>query len=92
MSEVEQRVSLRELHSRTGHYVRQARQHRIVVTDNGEPIAEIRSLTGGGEDAPYFANRKLLPKYKKLQKSGALRPRVGRRDITELISEDRDAR
>lgn len=38
-------------------------------------------------EAPYFARRKLLPEFKKLMESGALR---GGRDSTEMISEDRD--
>ncbi len=37
-----------------------------------------------------WANRKLLPAYEVLVKSGALKPRPGDRDITDLISEDRD--
>lgn len=41
-------------------------------------------------EAPHFARRKLLPEFKKLMESGALRPRPGDRDVTELISEDRD--
>jgi hypothetical protein len=39
---------------------------------------------------PYFARRKLLPAFKKLQESGAFRPKPGDRDITDLISDDRD--
>ncbi|MBI3247535.1 MAG: hypothetical protein HYZ50_13615 [Deltaproteobacteria bacterium] len=38
-------------------------------------------------EVPYFARRKLLPEFKKLMESGALR---GGRDSTEMISEDRD--
>ena len=41
-------------------------------------------------EVPYFARRKLLPEFKKLMESGALRPRPGDRDVTDLISEDRD--
>lgn len=41
-------------------------------------------------EVPYFARRKLLPEFKKLMESGALRPHPGDRDVTELISEDRD--
>lgn len=38
-------------------------------------------------EVPSFARRKLLPEFKKLMESGALR---GGRDSTEMISEDRD--
>ena len=41
------------------------------------------------EQVPYFARRVLLPEFKALMDSGALK---GGRDVTELISEDRDAR
>jgi hypothetical protein len=41
-------------------------------------------------EVPYFARRKLNPEFKKLMESGALKPRPGDRDVTELISEDRD--
>lgn len=41
-------------------------------------------------EVPYFARRKLNPEFKKLMESGALRPRPEDRDVTDLISEDRD--
>jgi hypothetical protein len=40
--------------------------------------------------ALYWANRKLLPEFEAAQKAGAYRPNLGDRDITELISNDRD--
>lgn len=40
----------------------------------------------------YWANRKLLPEYSRLQAQGAFKPKPGDRDISELISEDRDDR
>ena len=39
-----------------------------------------------------WANRTLLPEFARLQAAGAFRPRSGDRDITELISEDREDR
>lgn len=36
-----------------------------------------------------FAQRKLLPGYAMLEKKGALVPRKGDKDITDLITEDR---
>lgn len=34
-------IPVRELHARTGHYVRKALQQRIVITDRGKRIAEL---------------------------------------------------
>jgi prevent-host-death family protein len=46
-----QRVGVRELKTRLGAYLRQVRQGRtLVVTDRGDPIAELRPL-GTGTDA-----------------------------------------
>lgn len=45
------------------------------------------------EPAPsYWANRKLLPEFEAAQRAGAYRPKAGDRDITDLISDDRDGR
>lgn len=51
---------------------------------------ELGSVRATEHAIPYFARRKLNPEFKKLMKSGALKPRPGDRDVTELISEDRD--
>lgn len=48
----------------------------------GDRVAEPR--------APYFARRKLRPGFKALMDRGALRPRPGDRDVTDIISEERD--
>lgn len=45
-----------------------------------------------GPAISYWANRKLLPEFAAAQKSGSYRPKPEDRDITELISEDRDDR
>ena len=47
---------------------------------------------GETEPKPFGQRRKLLPSFRKAAKAGAFRPPPGARDITELISEDRDAR
>ncbi|MCC5805440.1 MAG: type II toxin-antitoxin system prevent-host-death family antitoxin [Opitutales bacterium] len=45
MSDLE--IPIRELHARTGHYVRKAAaQGRILVTHRGQPMAELRPLSG----------------------------------------------
>jgi prevent-host-death family protein len=83
-------VSVRELHARTGHYVRKAAaRQRVIVTDNGVPVAELNSFNQPGS-LPFFAKRALRPAFRKLAKSGRLHPRPGAKDITTLISEDRD--
>jgi prevent-host-death family protein len=84
-------VTVRELHARTGHYLRKATgQQRVIVTDNGTPIVELTPLMPEAPSTPYFARRKLRPEFKKMMEQGDLRPRPGDRDITNLISEDRD--
>jgi len=34
-------IPVRELHARTGHYVRKAARQRIVITDRGKRVAEL---------------------------------------------------
>lgn len=42
---IDYEVPIRELHARTGHYVRgPSTRGRIVVTDGGVPVAELRGL------------------------------------------------
>jgi prevent-host-death family protein len=83
-------VSVRELHARTGHYVRKAAaRQRVIVTDNGVPVAELTSFTRPSSP-PFFAKRPLRPAFRKLAESGRLHPRPGAKDVTILISEDRD--
>lgn len=48
-------VSLRELHARTGEWVREAsRSGAVVVTDNGRPIARIVPESANAA-LPFFA-------------------------------------
>ena len=83
-------VSVRELHARTGHYVRKATaRQRVIVTDNGHAIAELVPLTSTSS-TPFFSQRPLLPAFKKMMAKGKFRPRPQDRDITDLISQDRD--
>lgn len=76
-------ISIRELHTRTGHYVRRAAKEPITVTDRGEtiarlvPVAEPTGLT--------FAERRLRPGFKRF-----LATPLGGTDSTQMISEDRD--
>lgn len=86
-------VSIRDLHARTGHFVRKASEMPVIVTDNGKAVAEIKKLTKSTKPtkAPgsYWANRKLRPEFKKLVKSGALRPKPGDKSIDEILDEGR---
>ena len=54
---------------------------------------ELEMSPPGAEEGKFFwERRKLLPEYEKAMKAGAFRPAMGARDVTDLISEDRDAR
>jgi prevent-host-death family protein len=80
-------ISIRELHERTGEYIRQAAQTgEIYVTDRGKTVARIVPEHHQPE-TPYFARRKLTPAFRKLMKDGKLRRGP---DSTAIVSEDRD--
>jgi prevent-host-death family protein len=80
-------ISIRELHEKTGEYIRRAAEAgEIYVTDRGRTVAKIVPQREPAE-TPYFARRKLTPAYRKLMKSGKLR---GGTDSTRIVSEDRD--
>ena len=72
-------IPVRELHARTGHYVRKAASNvEIVVTERGVPAARLTPLnpiSGKGQAATISERRKLLPEYRRLAESGALRSR-----------------
>lgn len=78
-------VSIRELHEKTGEYVRKvAETGEIYVTDRGKTIAKIVPQQPEHE-VPYFARRKLTPAFKKI-----MHKLKGGTDSTVIISEDRD--
>lgn len=83
------RVSLRELHERTGTLVRSARRlGGLVVTDRGAPIARIEPVDARRELNP-FLSRTVLPAYQRLLESG----RLGRGpDSSRVVSDDREGR
>lgn len=82
-------VSIRDLHARTGHFVRKAAEMSIIITDNGKPVAEIKPVPPieAHKTVPYFARRKLLPGFKKLMESGALRPIPGHKSIDAILDD-----
>lgn len=56
-------VSIRELHTRTGHYVRLAANVPITVTNRGEIVARLVPIS---EPGSTFATRRLRPGFKRL--------------------------
>jgi hypothetical protein len=73
---------------------------KIRAVEQGQTLKEIvlaslrRELETDGNPPSNggWANRRLLPEFARHQAAGAFRPPTGARDITDLISEDRDAR
>ncbi len=78
-------ISIRELHRRTGQWVRSARRYgAIVVSDRNVPVAK---LTPVSEELPVnrFKNWKPLKRF-----ASALNRPVTGRPVQDLISEDRE--
>jgi prevent-host-death family protein len=89
-------VGARELKVRLGKYLRRVRQgRRLVVTDRGQPVAELRPIEGESAMASILAALEARgavtrPTQKKLP---AFRPIVSRgRPASEAVVEDRDDR
>jgi prevent-host-death family protein len=80
-------VSIRELHEKTGAYIRKAAETgEIYVTDRGKVIAKIVPQEDQ-PSTPYFSRRRLTPEFGRLVKTGKLR---GGTDSTQIVSDDRD--
>jgi prevent-host-death family protein len=80
-------ISIRELHEKTGQYIRKAAETgAIYITERGRIIAKIVPQEEH-PPTPYFARRTLTPAFAKLMKAGKLR---GGADSTDIVSEDRD--
>lgn len=80
-------ISIRELHEKTGEYVRKAADvGEIYITDRGKTVAKLVPQQEASQ-SPYFARRKLTPAFRKLMKTGKLR---GGTDSTRIVSDDRD--
>ncbi len=78
-------ISIRELHERTGAWVRRAVElGAITVTERGKPLVRLQSILDVKPANP-FQERRLRPGYARL------RGKLGRgTDSTTIVSEDRD--
>ncbi|HEY4302635.1 MAG TPA: type II toxin-antitoxin system prevent-host-death family antitoxin [Candidatus Didemnitutus sp.] len=77
-------VSIRELHTRTGHYVRAAAREPLAVTERGAAIARLVPLSEPA--GRTFAERRLRPGFKRFLATPLRRGT----DSTRIVSEDRD--
>jgi antitoxin (DNA-binding transcriptional repressor) of toxin-antitoxin stability system len=78
-------ISIRELHRRTGAWVRSARRYgSILVRDRNQPVAKLTPVTSE-PPANQFKNWKPLPKFAKALN----RPARGK-PVQDIVSEDRD--
>ncbi len=81
-------IPIRELHARTGHYVRKAAAHgSILVTHRGQPMAELRPLSKdpSGATGAKWSERKLLADFAAVEHEP-----VGGLDSSLAVAEDRD--
>ena len=78
-------ISIRELHAKTGAWVRKAAEiGAITVTERGRPVARLEAVPEGRAANPFRA-RRLRPGYARL------RGKLGEgTDSTAIVSEDRD--
>jgi prevent-host-death family protein len=80
-------ISIRDLHARTGHFVRRAAEMPVIVTDNGKPVAEISGAmvaTGGKAKKATWARRPLVASYAKLATKA-----IGGTDSAVMVAEER---
>ena len=91
-----QRVGVRELKTRLGAYLQRVRQGRtLVVTDRGEPIAELRPLESPTDDEAVLASLEAAgavtrPTRRTLAPFQPITSRGG--SVTAALIEDRDDR
>lgn len=82
------RIPIRELHARTGHFVRKAAGDTcVIITDRGRAVAQLQALgsqEADGPNRPRWKNRVLLQGY------AAVMNKKVPGDSTSFISEDRD--
>ena len=67
-------IPIRELHARTGHYVRLASHDtEVIITENGKPAARITPLQLAPSAKTLGERRKLLPAFKAALVAGKLK-------------------
>jgi antitoxin (DNA-binding transcriptional repressor) of toxin-antitoxin stability system len=78
-------ISIRELHERTGTWIRKAVElGSITVTERGKPLVRLEAIGDNKRDNP-FRSRRLRPGYARLM--GKLSRGT---DSTTIVSEERD--
>ena len=84
-------IPVRELHARTGHYVRKASQNtEVIVTDRGRATARLAPLQESQQKKRPLGTRRILaPGCRELLASGALKSRAG---STDSSADDRAVR
>jgi prevent-host-death family protein len=89
-------VGARELKVRLGTYLRQVRQGRtLVVTDRGQPVAELRPLSAATGDAAVLAGLEARGIVRRPTRNGLapFRPIVARGEpLSTAVIEDREDR
>jgi len=89
-------VGARELKTRLGGYLQQVRQGRtLVITDRGEPVAELKPLHRAGTEDAALERLKFLGAVTRLENRplAPFRPvRTRGPSISDAILEDRDDR
>jgi len=79
------KASIRELHIRTSELVREASEGAVIVIERrGEPVAELRSLSG----SPRMAASKKARIFASMRRVWARMPQVG--DSTRILEDDRN--
>jgi prevent-host-death family protein len=86
-------IPIRELHARTGHYVRKASSKwEVIITDRGAPVAMLTPLVASipnSTKSSIAMKRKIIPAYKSLLKATLCAAHL---DSTQAIANDRAVR
>lgn len=88
-------VGARELKVRLGTYLRQVRQGRtLVVTDRGQPVAELRPIGAEAGDDAVLAGLEARGLVRRPTRKGlpVFRPIVARAPLSIAVIEDREDR
>lgn len=90
-------VGVRELKTRLGRYLREVRKGRtLVITDRGEPVAELRPVSLGGAGSKGEIDRLVALGHLTRTSKGPLAPfrpiRLSGRPVSEALVEDREDR